>query len=92
MKRFLLFGGIDFYAEGGICDLRSTHDTSAEAIEEGKRLVALYDILYSEIPAEDQGTALSWAHVADAETLSIVWAVGIMFSGCHEDAVRRSSV
>ncbi len=35
MKRFWLFGGNDFYADGGFCDFQGCFDTLKEAVEKG---------------------------------------------------------
>ncbi len=37
LPKFALFGGQEYYASGGMCDLVSTHETLDEAIAEANR-------------------------------------------------------
>lgn len=53
MKRFLLFSGQTYYAQGGAWDFDNSFDTLDEARAEGKRMEGEYTV--------------DWWHIFDAE-------------------------
>ena len=64
-KRYWLFGGVCYYASGGVHDRQGVYDTIAEAVAEGKRKQT----------AEWSGRlfdAYEWWHVVDITTGEIV--------------------
>lgn len=69
MKRYLLFAGPGYYPLGGWDDFIGSFDSEAEAIK-----YALGDHLTQD-----------WAHIADAEELTIV----AEFSKCRRGYLRR---
>ena len=54
MKRYWLFGGDDYYPQGGMYDLVSRHDTVRDAMAAGR-------------DTPDGERPLDWWHVWDAE-------------------------
>lgn len=63
MKRFLLFGGLDYEPGGGWSDFLSDHDTIDSAVSRGRGI------------GTDHG--VEWFHVVDTENWSIVAEVDI---------------
>ena len=54
LARFLLFGGEEYYARGGMHDFLSSHDTPLDALMEAGRL-------------EKNEDGIEWWHVYDCE-------------------------
>lgn len=61
MKRFILFGGYDYYATGGFNDFLSSHDTADEAVKRAEELMA-----------KRLSDRIEWWHVYDAQLGEIV--------------------
>lgn len=59
MKRYLMFAGSVYYPSGGADDFRSDHDNEEEARQ-------------AAIDWTREDGAMSWAHVWDSETKTIV--------------------
>lgn len=64
MKRFLLFAGVEYYADGGWNDFRGAFDAEADARAEGERLIAITRHEYE------------WWHIADTVSGLIVACEG----------------
>lgn len=59
LKRWLVFGGKDYYARGGAWDLRGSYDTKDDAVSSIQIKPSVYDA---------DGPAVEWAHVVDSHT------------------------
>lgn len=64
MKRFWLFGGCTYYAEGGLHDFKETFATVGEAVEFATAL--------PEQGAHPMASSIEWWHVWDAQEMVIV--------------------
>ncbi len=61
MKRFLLFGGYQYYPSGGMRDLRGDFDT----LEEAEKAATRGESMIAE-------SGYDWWHVLDTETMEVV--------------------
>jgi hypothetical protein len=81
-RRFMLFGGMDYYPGGGVHDLLSSHETIDEARRHAADLVS-----YGYVPPKPQilgdgristahalGWPIEWWHVFDSDSGEVVAA------------------
>ncbi len=58
-KRYLLFGGSEYYPEGGMLDFISDHDTVEEALDA--------ELKWSKNYGKESGADGVWSHIWDME-------------------------
>lgn len=73
MKRYWLFGGIQYYPSGGFEDFKKSYDTLDRALNEARHL----EFNYIDYP--NQSDYLAWFQVFDSETREIVASEGNFF-------------
>ena len=77
MKRYLVFAGEDYYANGGALDFQSSFDSMDDAAAHGKRIIGKRISEYE---------TAEWWHVFDAETGRIVCGVSGGYCGTLPEA------
>ena len=89
---FLIFGGQDYYARGGACDLIETHDDKSCAIQIAVDLIGMKAITRKAREEdldwdEDDTKNIEWTQVYDTDSGDIVYAS----KDCHSELIKGVS-
>lgn len=76
MKRYLLFSGEVYYADGGALDLKGAFDDCVEAWKTGLKIAEEYKDF------RDAPEHYMWFHVFDCETGKILLDYSLSGNGC----------
>ena len=86
-KRYLIFAGQEFYANGGANDLiSSTAQNKTEAIHYANGLIGKYFAILDEDGDEYAESAIEWVHVFDLVECDIIHRVGNVFG--NENGIK----
>ena len=65
MRRYWLFGSVDYYASGGMCDFRGSFDDQASAAAAGEDMFRPHRLRLA-------GDSVEWWHVFDTVECKII--------------------